>query len=200
MQKFILAISVMVCLFSSFRFLEEWQLSKDANGVQVYTRRVAGSSIKEFKGVMRAYASVAEAVSMIKDANSHSSWMHNTSGSYVVKKISENDIYTYSVNEAPWPVDNRDNVVHMVFRNEKNSVTVDMTAEPDFIPTKSSTVRVRKLKGYWKVEDIGSGKVEITQQVLADPGGSLPAWLVNSAVVDNPYYTLLNMKKLLETN
>jgi len=39
--------------------------------------------------------------------------------------------------------------------------------------------------------------VEVVYQVLSDPSGALPAWLVNSSVISQPYKTLLKMKKVV---
>ena len=48
------------------------------------------------------------------------------------------------------------------------------------------------------LKDNGDGTVEATQQCVAEAGGSIPDWLANSSVVDNPYNTMLKFKKYLE--
>jgi len=53
------------------------------------------------------------------------------------------------------------------------------------------------LKGFWHLEEIEPNLTKVTYQVLADPK-NIPAWLVNSGVVDQPYETLLNLKNMSE--
>jgi hypothetical protein len=40
--------------------------------------------------------------------------------------------------------------------------------------------------------------VDVTYQMHASPGGSIPNWLANQTVVDTPYGTLKALKKHLQ--
>jgi hypothetical protein len=37
--------------------------------------------------------------------------------------------------------------------------------------------------------------VEVTYEVHADPGGNLPAWVINMFLVDTPFNDLKNLQK-----
>lgn len=175
---------------------DDWALAKDSNTVRVYTRVYPGSKMKEFKGEMVVKATPEKLLGIMKDGKSFSNWMHNTYGSYVIKSVSDNEYYCYMANKAPWPVQDRDNVIrYLVKRPNNRTVVLEMTAMADFIPRVDGCVRVEKMKGTWVFESIGNGQSKVTQQVHAEPGGNIPAWLANSAVVDNPYNTLLGLKK-----
>jgi len=43
-------------------------------------------------------------------------------------------------------------------------------------------------------------EISIRFQYYADPGGDIPAWLVNSFIEKTPYKTLLNLRQLLSVN
>lgn len=77
------------------------------------------------------------------------------------------------------------------------SVTIDILGAADYIPPQKDLVRVKSIKGYWKFTPLGGNRVEVVYQVHNDPGGSLPAWLVNSVAVSQPFNTLLNMRKMI---
>ena len=62
-------------------------------------------------------------------------------------------------------------------------------------PVYDGIVRIQKMKGYWLLTDKGNGIVEVLQQCVAEPGGSIPDWLANSAVVDTPYQSMYKLKK-----
>ena len=58
-------------------------------------------------------------------------------------------------------------------------------------------IRITKADGYWSFVPKDQGVV-VTYQMHADPGGSIPKWLVNRAVVDTPYDTLNQLRDYLK--
>ena len=65
-------------------------------------------------------------------------------------------------------------------------------------PEQPRLVRVSKFEGFWQMRPVGEGQVEVIYQAHTEPGGSLPAWLANSFVVDVPLHTLLALRRLVE--
>jgi len=45
------------------------------------------------------------------------------------------------------------------------------------------------------LEDLGDGRIDVHYEVLAEPGGNIPAWLAQSKVVSVPYDTLMGLKE-----
>jgi hypothetical protein len=180
--------------------LSDWVLEKNKDGVKVYTRSIEGWSIKEFKGVVSIQATLAQVEAAIRDSPNRSKWMHNSYDTKDVRWVSNNEVYTYSAIDAPWPVSDRDNVLHWKYNRVSDKfIRIDMKAAPNEIAQVSGVVRVTRLEGFWTLEDKGNGYIEVVQQVAAEPGGSIPAWLANSSVVDAPYNTLYNLKKHVES-
>ena len=193
--------TLLIVIFGAFitpHLRSQWTLKKDKNGVQVYTRPVEGSPLKEYRGIVNIKATVAAAQALILDLPSYTEWQHNCSKSYLLEQKNENDIYGYSLTDAPWPVQDREAIVRTQISENQGIITMKMTAMPDFIPAKSGVVRVPMMEGFWQISPQENGIIEVVQQVHASPGGSIPDWLANSAVVDTPYKTLLNMKHRLE--
>ena len=177
-----------------------WELAKEGNGIKVYTRPVDGSNFKEYKGIMTLDASVSSLVALIDDTPAYPDWIDTCIEGKTIKRISPAESYTYTVNKAPWPVSNRDAVVRNVIRQDRETlvVTIEITGIPDFVPPKAGLTRVKYIKGFWQLRPLEEGKVEVIYQVHNEPGGKLPSWLVNSVVVNQPYRTLLNMKKMVK--
>lgn len=175
-----------------------WSLKKDKSGIQIYTRAVEGSQLKEYKAIVNIRTDVASAQALILDLASYTEWQHNCSVSKILKKNNENDLYGYSITDAPWPVSDREAIVWTEVSKNGDVVLLKMTATPDMMPASKGMVRVPAMTGFWKLTPKQGGITEVVQQVHADPGGNIPDWLANSAVVDTPYNTLLNMKNRLE--
>jgi hypothetical protein len=73
-----------------------------------------------------------------------------------------------------------------------------MKSIPDYIPKKEEFVRIPRSEGFWIFEDQGNGTIKVVQQSVADLGGSVPDWAVNSSIVEGPYDVLLALKNVLE--
>ena len=59
-------------------------------------------------------------------------------------------------------------------------------------------VKTRSLVRYWEVRESGNGKIKITNQFAADPGGKIPAFIINLKTVQNPIKSILAIEKLIK--
>jgi hypothetical protein len=178
---------------------QEWSTEKDKNGVKVETRYIDGWNIKEYRATVFIETSLEKAVHAYKDPVERKKFYERAVLVSNLKEISENEIITYLHGKAPWPVQDRDNVTHSTFsKPDPKTVRITMHSVPDFIPVKKDIVRIPKSKGYWLFKDMGNGKIKVVQQSVADLGGSIPDWVVNSTIIEGPYDTLLALKNLLE--
>ena len=177
----------------------QWKQVKDQHGIQVYTRTIEGFNIIEFKGITRIETSMASLLALIRDIEATPQWVANCTESKILKRISDNETYTYSLSNAPWPVQNRDAVVHNVISIDPKTsvVTVRQTGHPDYMKEKKKVIRVRRLEGFWQFTPKEQGQIEVVYQLLSDPSGKIPAWLINASIVSQPYETLLSMKKIV---
>ena len=58
-------------------------------------------------------------------------------------------------------------------------------------------VRIQKSNSSWTVTPKSEGKIQIIYEVEAEPGGSIPDWLANSAASELPYNTFINLREAL---
>ena len=66
--------------------------------------------------------------------------------------------------------------------------------KPDEIEKENRYVRMPVGKGKWTVTSRSDNEISILFQYFADPGGNIPAWLVNSFVVKNPHLMLQSIR------
>lgn len=174
----------------------DWKLEKDADGVQVYTRVVEGSPLKEFKGITHLNTSLSSIVALLDDRTVAPSWIKDTKESTLLNKIDDSVSIAYNVTAAPWPVKDRDLVIKSVMTQnpETLAVRIELSAEKEGKAEQKGRVRVTQMHGHWEFNPENNGSVQVIYQVHADPAGSLPNWLINSLVVDMPFHTLKNMQ------
>jgi hypothetical protein len=117
----------------------------------------------------------------------------------MIQKINDHEITYQSEVNAPWPVENREMMMHLtVLLDEVNhQMQVETRNFESKLPSREDVIRVPFMHGVWKVAKIENDlQVEYTLRI--DPGGSVPAWLVNFAMAEGPYVSFRNLKKELE--
>jgi len=175
-----------------------WYLEKEEDNIQVFVSETKGSSLKSFRGVVTVDSSLNSVLSVIADASSYPRWLHNCKSAKTIKRVDESEIYNHIVTDMPWPVIDRDSVVQSIKTVNKttNQVTIKFVAKPAMIEKLPKTVRITKMNGLWELTPLDNGKLKILYQMSVDPGGSIPKWLVNSLVVDIPFNTLNNLRRI----
>lgn len=174
---------------------EDWSLAKQAEGIDIYTRPVAGSGIKQFKGIADFEAPAEKIVALLRDSDRFKDWFPNTPESKLLNR-KDHVSYQYSVLDAPWPVSDRDNVLRSVLTKDESTgaIEIQVTAAPDFYPDQTDRVRVRTANGFWKIEPLDANRSRVTFSMHIEPGGGIPEWLTNSRVVETPYEALTNLR------
>ncbi|MGA1824683.1 MAG: START domain-containing protein [bacterium] len=194
------AFIVLSILFFFQAEIFAWEKAKEEKGITIYTRKIEGSNFIELKAVMRVKTSLASLVALFEDIESGPSWIETFKEAKLLERISQTETYTYSVNAAPWPIKDRDAIVHNIIKQDPNSNAIIITATgvPDFIPEKPNLVRIKNINAYWKFTPLEDGYVEIDYRVHNDPGGHLPSWIINYATIFYPYNSMLNLKEIIK--
>ena len=196
-------IFIFLFLISQAKADSSWELSLNKEGIQVYTRTLDKAVSKEYRAVMYLKdVKLNSLVSLLNDTSSYTQWMHNVIEAKILKLVSYKERYTYTIIDAPWPVSDRDTIVHgLISQDPQNhTVRIDLKGQEDFLPKQEGCVRVLQLRGHWLFKPMPNGVVMIVYQMYDEPGGSLPDWLANASVTDLPFETFRKMKKILSTN
>ena len=177
-----------------------WQLSKNSNGIKVYTKNSETTGFKAIK-VEGVFAGTWEKlVGLLMDINNQKQWVYSTKEAYIIRKISDREILYYTETAVPWPVENRDAVLQMkVYPDANKSLNkVIIVNMPNAIPVKKGIVRVPYFNAVWEVKPIEKQKLSITYYLEMNPGGNLPSWVVNLFTAKGPYETFSKLSELLK--
>lgn len=184
-------------LCPAIMYSQDWQLRKSEEGIEVYSRNAENSSFKELKSVVTLKTSLSSIVALLNDWESYPQWVYRCGKSTTLKKISEIEVIHYQTVTTPWPVDSRDFIVQVKLQQDPSTkvVVISSTCMPDFIPKVPDLVRITEFKASWTLIPQKDGTVKVIYQLLVNPGGYVPAWLINLAVVEGPYETTLHLKE-----
>ena len=198
-KKYIIFLLLFV-ISASTMAENSWQLSRDEDEIQIYTRDNPASAVKSFKGSMVIKSRLAALVSVIEDTDTYPRWLQDCKAAKSIKKTGNNQVYNYVVTGMPWPVVDRDAIVHSVLmqNNTSKQVVITLGSAADMIPPKKGMVRIKNLSGKWLLTPLDSGQVNVVYEMNVDPGGNIPKWLVNALAVDLPFYTLQKLRKIVK--
>ena len=179
-----------------------WELQKDVDGVQVYTRITEKSDFKEVKVETILETRLSVIVAVIKDVENYTEWLYECVDSRLLKKVNEKDFYYYSETEAPWPVSNRDVVVRTQLSQDANTKVVTSYCESvnDFHEKYPDKVRIEYALIEWTFAPQKNNRIKLIYHARFAPGGNLPAWLVNTSVVSGPYSTIYQLREMVKHN
>ena len=175
-----------------------WQQIKQADGITVYRHVVEGSPLKEFRGRGTIDAPVAAILAVFNDVPHATEWMDSCNGSHAVADLSDSEKVVYNRTHAPWPVADRDAVLHNVARFDAAERRVELdfwSVEDAKEPPQKGVVRMPYLRGHWILWPSSDGQTtRVEYQVHANPGGALPNWLVNYVSRDLPWKTIEGLR------
>lgn len=200
MLKVSILISFFSFLYESSLGQSDCILRKDKDSVKVYVCKAKHTKFKLIKAEFTVNASVNQMIAMWLDAENYNNWQYNTTNARLVKQLSENEIIYYTEVVAPWPMSNRDLVVHLkISQDEKTkALTVIGKSVADYIPRKDELVRIPLSISSWRVTPISESKQTVEYSMELDPGGTVPAWMVNMVAAEAPYITFKNFREKIK--
>lgn len=176
---------------------EGWSLRKEADNIRVYTIDQSDSSFKAFKAEAVLDAPIESLMAVMINPQSCLEWVYNCIESYAFGNGDFHDRYAYSVNDMPWPVTDRDYVLRIRTRGDRDSgeIVMDLNATPNQRAELDTRVRVDRSDTLYRFIPEGN-KTRMIWLQHTDPNGALPGWLVNSLLVDIPIRSLQALEQV----
>jgi len=191
-------------LFSTFASAAidqyNWKLSKDQDGIKVYLSEVKHSKFKSIKVECTLEGTYDKLIAILNDVPNQKNWVYNNKNSSILKRISASEFYYYSETHLPWPMTNRDAIIHLKMDMDslKRFLKISAVGVPGYIPEKNGRVRVPRSDISWYVTMPSAKTISIVYIFDAEPGGSLPAWVVNMFTDKGPYESFKKLSELLK--
>ena len=178
--------------------LPEWESIANESSIEVFQRKVPGSSFVSFKGVGIVDASIYDVYSVIFDIRNKTKLLSNCGDYQLLKFKSMGNLVVYTRTQAPFVlISDRDTVLETKVDFQPNSKTIYARfkkGDDTLMPPPDDAVRTKELQGGWTLEVLSPTSTKVTYEVNANPGGLLPAWLVNLGSRKLPLKTLMNLR------
>jgi len=197
--KFLFVLSTMLLTLTVVQAQNNWELRRNENGITIYSRRSTNGKIVELRLQCQLNATPGQLVAQILNISHYSDWVYGNKRSGVIKKVSDQDLVYFTEAHLPWPVQDRDLVLDLNISPATASAPLTITVKsiPGYLPPKKHFIRIPYSLAVWKVTPIPGNKIAIDYTFSLDPGGSIPAWLVNLTVATGPYKSFIMLGNIL---
>jgi hypothetical protein len=197
---------LVLLLFFSLRALclpaqeSDCTLKKDKDDIQVYTCKSDSSKFRSLKAeFVIEDTSIEELKEFLFTVSNYMKWQFDVTEATMLKRINEDEMIYRVVIDAPWPVDNRELIVHFAIGlQEADRANFTINTVPSDLPIQEDLVRIPYSKASWDITRVDHS-LHVTYRMNINPGGNVPAWLVNLAMADGPHESFRDLKKLIET-
>lgn len=157
-----------------------WELIQDEDGVELWQRMVPGSDIYQIKIEMMLEGSSKQVWDVIRDVESVPEFNPYMAEARLLK--TEGDLrWVYQRIDPPF-VNDRD----LTFRSRamedhetgvyQQFLEIDNQRGP---PPIDGVVRIEVLQAFWTLEPVAKDRTRVLYWIHTDPGGWIPAWMVN---------------------
>lgn len=209
MNKFLRLCPLIIC-FTVFGIADVWAIDDgwkkigESDGIVGYTRPTTRSKVDEIKAVGIVNAPIAVVEAVIRDIPSMSEYMFLCKESSYINipgmKSAGDVIYFHALTDLPFPVSDRDAVTKAMWSIDKSTGTIYCNAEGVKTAFKQSKDVVRMPLSIIDCTLIprGADKTEVIYQVLGDPGGELPSFIVNMLTHDYGIKTIAGLRQMVK--
>ena len=176
-----------------------WKVRLSQDDVLVESRKTPGAAYLTFRATTTINTGIAPALALLQHNAACTDWLYRCKESRLIEEISPTQRTFYQVTSLPFPAKARDVIFHAsIAYGDSGSVIVMMDSKPALL-SETRHVRIQDAQGTYRLEPLSDDVTRIIWEQYVDPGGALPAWLVNSMLTDLPFKSLQRFRELVET-
>jgi len=177
-----------------------WKLEKDQQGIKVYSSEIRQSSFKAIKVECVLSGNYKKLISILTNVPEMHKWIYKAKPARLIKQITPLDFIYLIETETPWPLSNRDAVIHFKINTDSlpKFLLISGRNANNLVAKTPGKVRVTNYKADWRVMMPTATTLQIQYIIELDPGGDIPGWISNSFISKGPFETFSNLAKKLK--
>jgi hypothetical protein len=188
----LLMVPLMVCSQT------DWEKKRDRNGIVIYTRVSEDNPLKEYRAQAKINYPILDVYEFSIDLERRPEWVIRCMGMEILDTIEDGLIRYHTRYDVPWPLADRDLVVSadLSFDGEKARL-LTVSTELDY-PLEEGMIRMKSYREDVRLEKLDPQRTLFRAEGFADPGGTLPPWIINMFLVDGIYDSVIATREALE--
>ncbi len=180
---------------------EDWTLRKEKNGIQVYTKKRAESNIYKYKVKTQINASIQKVYEQVIDFKENLKYMELVDSLSFLNHREDISYINYMRFDMPWPVTNREMVMEMAVHHHEDSIRLVSNDLPGYAEQNKNYIQVEDFSEEWVIKSNENENItQITIEGWVNPGGDIPAWIVNLFSVRTPFLFISGILSEIKNN
>ncbi len=176
---------------------QKWTLKNDKDNVKVYYK--ATTDVHDVKLTTSIKTSMSGIIHLLSEVDKYPRWGYKVVEARILKRVSNTEMYYYSKLDFPWPMNDRDIIMHSKLEQDPvtHKIVAISTAVPDYLAETKDVVRIRTCNTSWTFAPGTGGWIYVEYYIHSNPGGNIPSWLVNAAIDVGPRETINSIRTFL---
>lgn len=176
---------------------DKWVYKGEKEGIKVFHQHTEG--MLHIKLATSLKAPLSGIVSLFSDINTYPQWGYKISEARLLKRVSNTEMYYYARYDFPWPIDDRDIILHSKMEQNpvNKSIKIVNVPQPDYLPENKGVERIKNTSTQWTFFPGEGGWVYTEQQISTDSAEGIPDWLVKMTADTGPRETAKGVRRML---
>jgi hypothetical protein len=174
-----------------------WILQKEKNGIKISSRHTTISPFNDIRVELDLPGNIDQLAAILLDIKQYKEWSYATKVARLVKQLGPGKLIYYTEIEVPWPATNRYFYANFELVQDPVAHSMQVVAInlPEYGPVPKDLLKVTYSRGVWNVTTVSQKSIHIDYVLELNPGGSLPAWVLNLFSTKGPMETFENIKR-----
>ncbi len=180
-----------------------WKMISDSDGIKTFQRDLEEKYAVGFRGEMTIDEPIEKIAAILADMDSRKEWMDEV---VETKRLHMKDLFDrveYNHTAVPWPFQDRDFVYSAkveLDQKERTMIINLKSVEDPAMPVKDGIVRGEMKVSRYFIKELEHGKKSfISVEIVVDPKGAIPTWLVKLKQRKWPRNTFSGMRTYLKS-
>ena len=197
-----ISLITIVCLAASGYLYgqEMWTLRKKTDDITIYTRMREDSPLKEYRAEANIHAPIQVVYEFLSNVSLHPKWVYQCAGLKILEEVNNSFVTYHTSYDLPWPAADRDLLAKAVIKlaDDFSSVHILTNNVSLDYEQKKGVVRMPDYSESVTLKPLNEANTLFKVEGFANPGGTIPPWLINMFMVDGIYNSILKTKELTE--
>ncbi len=205
-----LTLIILLVSIKTYAVLEKnWKLVDSKNDISVWETQIPGTKLAGARGEAIINSPLKRVLFVLADVERSKEWVDGLKRSIVLEDglknasvLNKNGVFEtvmYQEFNLPWPISNRDFVFKGVGHKEPDGRWIIEIKSVDHpLAPKTTGVRGELIESKYVLTSIGPSSTKLEVEIICDPKGSIPIWLVNLIQKNWPRRTLNAISKQVE--
>ena len=174
-----------------------WEKLGTKDGVKQARKRIKGNDLFAVRGEAVLEHPLDRVATVINDHTRWNEWAKAVTSSKLLARDQSGDKIVYQAFDMPMLISDRDTVYKfgMKWQGQTLKIVGQSVEHPQAPPTVG--IRTKLITGRWSLSPEGPQRTRLVLEVLMDPMGRLPSWLVNIVQRNYPADTITNLRAQL---